>query len=121
MKTEKKILLVEDDRDFAESLKLLLQMKGFSVVAVASGEEAIDLHPSGHFSFVLMDIKLPGISGVDALNAILEQAPSAKVLLMTGCERGSDEVMSANRAGAISVLYKPFRINDLLKIIDNQH
>ena len=118
MMSEDKILLVEDDRDFAESLKLLLQMKGYDPTVVASGEEALDVYFDGGFSFVLMDIKLPGLSGVETLNVILERAPQCRILLMTGCEKGSPEVVSASMAGAVGVLYKPFRINDLLSAIN---
>ena len=112
------ILLVEDDRDFAESLKLLLQIKGFEPTVVVSGEEALDAYSENEFSYIVMDIKLPGISGVETLSQILEQAPKAKILLMTGCERGSSEVLAANMAGAIGVLYKPFRINELLSMLN---
>jgi len=113
------ILLVEDDRDFSESLKLLLEMKNFSVVVVGSGEEAVDVYSSRSFSCVLMDIKLPGISGLEALEQIQEINSDARILLMTGCERGSDEVASAQMAKTIGVLYKPFRIKELLTIICN--
>lgn len=118
MDSTQTILLVEDDRDFAESLKLLLQMKGHEVTTVASGEEALDVYSETDFSFVLMDIKLPGLSGVETLDNILESSPQAQVLLMTGCERGSAEVITATMAGAIGVLYKPFRINELLSMIN---
>ena len=115
----KHILLVEDDRDFSESLKLLLQIKGFEISLASSGEEALDLFAGSDYCCVLMDIKLPGISGVETLEKILEQAPQTRILLMTGCERGSEEVASANMAGASAVLYKPFRINELLDYINN--
>ncbi len=112
------ILLVEDDRDFSESLKLLLQIKGYITTLAASGEEALDLFTPGKFCCVVMDIKLPGISGVETLEKILKQTPQTKILLMTGCERGSEEGASANMSGAVAVLYKPFRINELLSYID---
>ncbi len=115
----RKLLLVEDDRDFSESLRLLLQMKGFAVSLAYSGEEAIDLHRDGAFDYILMDIKLPGMSGIETLDQIVDHYAEAKVLLMTGCERGSEEVASANMTRAIGVLYKPFRINDLLNFINS--
>ncbi len=114
----KHILLVEDDRDFSESLKLLLQVKGFEITLAMSGEEALDLFSPDKYCCVLMDIKLPGISGVETLEKILAQSPPARILLMTGCERGSAEVATANMAGAVAVLYKPFRINELLSYIN---
>lgn len=115
---EKQLLIVEDDRDFSESLRLLLQIKGFSVKLAASGEEALDLIHDDDFFCVLMDIKLPGISGIETLEKIVAEQPGARVLLMTGCERGSPEAASAHKVGAHHVLYKPFRINDLLYIIN---
>ena len=120
MSDRNRILLVEDDHDFAESLNLLLQIKGFETIVTNSGEEALDVYSEQEFDCILMDIKLPGITGVETLSRILEQAPGAKILLMTGCERGSPEVLSASLAGAAGVLYKPFRINDLLSIINKQ-
>ncbi len=119
MDDRRHLLLVEDDRDFSESLRLLLEIKGFAVTRAVSGEEALDLFEENRFCCVLMDIKLPGMSGVETLAAIMSRAPDTRALLMTGCERGSDEVISASRSGAISVLYKPFRINELLNYIDN--
>ena len=114
-----KILLVEDDHDFSESLRLLLQIKGFEAVLARSGEEALDLFDADPFGFVLMDIKLPGMSGVETLEELLVRAPRTRILLMTGCERGSGEVASASMTGAIGILYKPFRINELLGYIEN--
>lgn len=114
----RKLLLVEDDRDFSESLRLLLQMKGFDVTLAYSGEEAIELYRDDTFYYILMDIRLPGMSGIETLNQIMASSAEAKILLMTGCERGSSEVASANMTKAIGVLYKPFRVNDLLNFIN---
>ena len=118
MAEEKKILMVEDDRDFTESLRLLLEIKKFTVVTARSGEEALDLFTENDYCCVLMDIKLPGLSGVETLDALLRRSPGTKVVMMTGCERGSEEVVSATSIGAAGVLYKPFRIADLLNLID---
>lgn len=115
---KRKLLLVEDDRDFSESLRLLLQIKGYSVDHAISGEQALDIIPNDDYYCVLMDIKLPGISGIETLEKILSDRPNTRVLLMTGCERGSPEVASAHKVGAEHVLYKPFRINELLTSLD---
>ena len=95
-----------------------LQISNEETQELALNNLTADVYFEGDFSFVLMDIKLPGLSGVETLNIILEQSPKTRILLMTGCERGSAEVASANMAGAIGVLYKPFRINDLLTLIN---
>lgn len=118
MTDENKILVVEDDRDFCESLKLLLEIKDLSVVSANSGEEALDLFDQNNYCCVLMDIKLPGMTGIETLDEIMRRSPRTRVIMMTGCERGSEEVLSATRAGAFNILYKPFRIGDLLELVE---
>lgn len=118
MADENKILMVEDDRDFSESLKLLLEIKDLSVETANSGEEALDLFEGNDYCCVLMDIKLPGMTGIETLDKMLRLSPGTKVIMMTGCERGSEEVVSATKTGAVNVLYKPFRIGDLLKLVE---
>jgi len=120
MTKDRKLLLVEDDRDFSESLRLLLQIKGYDVTLAYSGEEALDLYGKDDYCCILMDLKLPGLSGIDTVERIHRESPGTRVLLMTGCERGSSEVAAANQVGAIDVLYKPFRINELLSCLNGQ-
>ncbi len=114
-----KVLIVEDDRDFAESLKMVFSMREHTVQVVYSGEEALDTFDPVEHSIVLMDIRLPGINGVDTLLQLRDRQPDFPILLMTGCERGSEEAVLAKAAGATDLLFKPFKIKQMLDQIDS--
>ena len=113
-----KLLIVEDDRDFAESLKMVFAMRDHTVQIVHSGEEALDTFDPTEHSAILMDIRLPGISGVDTLLQLRDRQPDFPILLMTGCERGSEEAVLAKTAGATDLLFKPFKIKQMLDQIE---
>ena len=76
------ILIVEDDKDFADSLAEVLDEH--QVTVLASGEEAVANYDEKAFDLVLLDIKLPGMSGLECLRAIRTINPIANVVIMTG-------------------------------------
>ena len=82
--SEHKVLIVEDDRDFAESLKMVISMREHDVQIIHSGEEALDIFNPTEHSVLLMDIRLPGINGVDTLMQLRDRHPDFPILLMTG-------------------------------------
>jgi DNA-binding response OmpR family regulator len=107
------VLIVDDDRDHAESIAEILEMRGFEVELAFSGEEAVARFRDVDFDIVLMDIKLPGINGVEAFFEFKKVRPAAHVLMMTGY---SVEQLAAQAVehGALGILRKPFCIPDLL-------
>lgn len=112
-----RVLVVEDDRDFAESLMIALGTRNCLVEIAYTGEDAVRMFHDGSFDIAFMDIKLPGKNGVQSLTEILEFAPQARIVMMTGFSEPS-LLEEARRAGAIDVLRKPFRMRDLLGFID---
>ena len=78
------VLIVDDDRDHAESLADVIEMRGHDVQLAYSGEEAIDYFRLTDFDFVLLDVKLPGINGVDTFLELKKIRPAAQVMMMTG-------------------------------------
>ena len=119
MNLNQTVLIVEDDRDFAESLKLVISMRGHIVHTVHSGEEALEtFNPIDH-SVILMDIRLPGINGIETMLQLRDRHPDIPILIMTGCEQTSEEAVLAKTAGATGVLFKPFKIKPMLDQIDS--
>lgn len=116
--SQHKVLIVEDDRDFAESLNMVISIREHEVQVVHSGEEALDSFDPAEHSVLLMDIRLPGINGVETLLQIRDRHPDFPIILMTGCERGSEEAVLAETAGATDLLFKPFKIKHMLDQID---
>lgn len=112
-----RVLIVEDDRDFAESLVIALGTRPCEVETAYTGEDAIRLFRERRFDIAFMDIKLPGKNGVESLAEILAFTPQARVVMMTGFSEPA-LLEQARRTGAVDVLRKPFRMRDLLGYID---
>lgn len=105
------ILIVDDDRSMANTLRDIFKVKGYEAEVAYSGPEALDKMKEGHFNCVLTDIKMPQMNGVDLYRAIKAAQPELPVVLITGY---SDLVKEGLEAGAIATLTKPLDINLLL-------
>ncbi len=77
------ILLVDDNEDYTDSIKDILEDEGFLVSAVNSGESACEMVRKSHFDLVLMDIKMPGMNGVETFLKMKREIPDVKVILFT--------------------------------------
>ena len=115
-----RVLIVEDDRDFAESLAIALGTRQCEVEIAGSGEEALRKFRINRYDIAFMDIKLPGMNGVQSLAEILLVVPEARIVMMTGFSEPA-LLEQARRVGATDVLCKPFRMRQLLGFIDQLH
>jgi len=107
-----KILLVEDERDVRESIKLQLEDEGHEVSEAESGSEALALAESLVFDIVLTDVMIPGINGIELVQRMNKLAAPPVTVVMTGY--GSVEMaVNAIKAGAFDFLSKPFSVNVL--------
>jgi len=112
-----KVLIVEDDPDFAESLKIALGVRHCNVDVARTGEEAISKFRSLRYDIAFMDIKLPGKNGVESLAEIRDFCPAAHVVMMTGFSEAT-LLDKARQAGAVDILRKPFRLKEMFGHID---
>ncbi|MCA1943903.1 MAG: sigma-54 dependent transcriptional regulator [Desulfovibrio sp.] len=101
-----RILVVDDDLGHLESLALLLKGWGYAVTPATRGEEAAALVEQGPYDAVLMDVRMPGLSGVEALARIKQRNPAVPVLIMTAYST-VDVAVEALKAGAYDYLTKP--------------
>ena len=111
------ILVVDDDRQMVKTLSAVLRLHGWSTESAYSGEEAIRRVQEAHFKAVLMDVRMPGINGVEALRAIRRAQPLTPVILMTAYA-AQELLAQAERDGALMVLSKPIpwpTLTDLLE------
>lgn len=111
------ILIVDDDRDLAESIGDALELAGHRPTIANSGTEAIAKYCGKAFDLTFMDVKLPDINGVETFLTIREMDPNARVVMMTGY-RIEQLLAQATSNGAIRVLRKPFAIEEILTAID---
>jgi len=111
------ILVVDDDRDFAESLADALELVGHDVMLAFSGEEAIRLFTENDFDMTFMDVKLPGKNGVESFFEMRRIKPEARVIMMTGYSV-PQLLEQAVENGAWDLLHKPLEMQRVLKMVD---
>ena len=105
------MLIVEDERDICDCLEQFFRGRGFSVVSVFSGEEALAHLSESSVDVVLLDILLPGLSGIEVLKQAKQLYPQAKVIMVTALDQETLRVQ-AHRYGASAYITKPFDFSD---------
>ncbi|MFT5523283.1 MAG: two-component system response regulator HydG [Pirellulaceae bacterium] len=116
MTTTSRILVVDDEPDMARGLRRILRINGYDVQIAHSGEEAIDRSREWPPDGILMDIKMPGIDGVEAYRQIRVMCPNAFVVFMTAFSSLVDE---AREEGAVDVLTKPLDPAETCELLAN--
>lgn len=107
-KTQKKILVVDDDTLMRELLKAILKDEGFNVVGEAKdGQAALAQLEKLGPELVCLDVNMPGMSGLDVLKAIQKAAPATRVVMITG-DASMTTVREAVSYGAAGYIIKPF-------------
>lgn len=111
-----KILVVDDDRRIVKTTCDILKIKGYESVAAYTGEEAMEKVKSELPDCVLMDIKMPGLSGVEAMKQMQQIAPALPVILISAYAT-EDLIAEAKRSGAYSVMNKPVNFQVILSLL----
>jgi DNA-binding NtrC family response regulator len=111
------ILIVDDDDGMVETLSDILTARQYAVSTAVSGESAMVQVGQREFDVVLMDIKMPGLNGVEALQAMKRVKPALKVIMMTAFTR-DELVREARRASAVAVVPKPLDLDSVLALVD---
>ena len=117
MAKETRVLVVDDDISFAESLTDILTAKGYDAVAVNSGEEALEKIKERSFDVALMDVKMPVMDGMQTFKEIKNLSRSITVIMMTAYSM-DELVHDALKEGAYGVLRKPLDIEQVIKRIE---
>jgi DNA-binding NtrC family response regulator len=108
-----RILIIDDEAAIRESLDALLGMEGFSVTAAADGPAGLEQLAANEFDLLLLDLALPGETGIELLPRILEMQPGLPVIMITAYGTVSN-VVDAIRAGAENFVQKPWDNEKLL-------
>jgi DNA-binding NtrC family response regulator len=113
-----RILVVDDELFVRELLLEFLSSQGYEVSLADSGEKAVKLTQIQPADVMLVDLKMPGIDGIETLKKIREIAPDTMVIIMTGYPTIESSV-EALRSGACDYVIKPFKLNDLKSSVEN--
>jgi DNA-binding NtrC family response regulator len=114
---DEKVLLVDDDSEFVETLSDRMTARGLDVDTATSGPEAIAKVEEGSYDAIVVDLMMPGMDGIETLKQMLKVNPDLQIILLTGhatVEKG----VQAVKIGASDFLEKPANLADLLKKIE---
>ena len=111
-----RILIVDDDRAFQGMLVEALTEKGYGIDTAFTAEEGIRKAGAGGFELILHDIKLPGMSGLEALPHLADAAPGVDVIVMTGYS-SKDSGVKAMQRGAYDYFTKPFSLSEMEVVV----
>ena len=115
--TTARVLLVDDEEDFLQTLSERLKVRGLRVNTSVSGEDALDTVEEQSFDAIIMDLSMPGMDGIETLKEIKNTHPDAEIVILTG--HGSVESgVTAMKEGASDFLEKPVNIDHLLEKIN---
>ena len=109
----KRILVIEDERDIAELLRLHLDDLGFSVTITGDGNSGLRQASAGSWDLVILDLRLPGIDGLEICRRLRQNSGSVPVLMLTSKSSEADRVVGLE-IGADDYVTKPFSILELI-------
>ncbi len=112
MTTKPLVLIADDDPDIRMLVRLRLERSGYTVVAANDGLEALALAAECHPDLAILDVSMPGLSGVEVTRALRERQATLPVILLTAHAQESD-VTEGAKAGADAYVTKPFSPQEL--------
>ncbi len=113
---ELRLLLVDDEVEFLEPMKARLERRGLACTTATSGEDALRLLGSDRFDCAVVDVKMPGMDGLELLRRVRRTWPDTAVVLLTG--HASVELgVQGMELGAFEYLLKPVELDDLLDTV----
>ena len=112
-----KILIIEDEKLLAESLKTLLELKGFEVEVVYDGEDGAEYAETGIYDLLIMDVMMPKLNGYQVARQVRAHRVTTPILMLTAKGEVQDRIEGLN-AGADYYLTKPFDNQELLACIN---
>jgi two-component system alkaline phosphatase synthesis response regulator PhoP len=123
MNEEKKIsiLLVEDEENLHEALKLNLELEGYEVSSAFDGSQALKAIQQEYFNLIILDVMLPGLDGISIAETVRVQRNDVPILMLSAKDSSADRVLGLKK-GADDYLTKPFNLEELLlriqKLVD---
>jgi len=114
------VLLVDDEVDFLETLMKRMKKRNVDITGVESGEEALLTLDQDRVDVVVLDVRMPGMDGIEALREIKRRHPLVEVIMLTG-HANTEVAVQGMELGAFDYLMKPMDIDELLYKVEDAH
>jgi DNA-binding NtrC family response regulator len=111
-----RVLIVDDEDELVNALEERLNLRGFQAKGVTTGAEALAYLAETPCDVVLVDVKMPGLGGLQLVKKIKEERPKLGVILLTGHGSAKD-AEEGTKLGAFDYLMKPVKIDDLVRVL----
>jgi DNA-binding NtrC family response regulator len=114
------LLIVDDEKDFVDSIGRSLGLRGFNVIGAHSGAKALEAAREHRIDIALVDLKMPGMDGQETLKALKTEHASMEIVILTG--HGTiDSAAACSRDGAYAYLQKPCEFDQLLETLSQAY
>ena len=109
-----RMMIVDDEERFLSTMKKLLAKKGYDVVTASSGAEALEIMSVQNIHVVILDVKMPGMDGIETLREIKKRFPLTEVIMLTG-HATMESAVEGLKSGAMDYLMKPADLDEIIK------
>ena len=116
----RRLLIVDDEEKICRLLSQFFSLRGYEIRTVSRGEEALALATAFHPDVVLLDLLMPGMSGVDTLKELKQLTPVPKVLMLSGADH-EEVAQGALQLGADFYICKPPDLSQLEHLVNGFH
>ncbi len=117
---EFKVLLVDDEAEFLETLTKRLRKRGLAITSASSGEEALNVLGHTPVDVVVLDVRMPGMDGIEVLREIKKRCPLVEVIMLTG-HASLEVAIQGMELGAFDYLMKPMDIDELVYKLEDAY
>jgi DNA-binding response OmpR family regulator len=111
-----RVLVVDDEEELVSALTQRLTLRGFAADGVTSGADALARLDQGPWEVLLVDVKMPGLGGLELARTVREQHPDLQIVLITG-HSSAREAEVGTSLGAFDYLVKPVAIDELTRVL----
>lgn len=111
-----RILVIEDEHEVKEALRMMLEQEGHEVITASNGEEGIQIYARNPTDLIITDLLMPEKDGVETLLELRADFPDARIIAISGAEQ--EFLPRAKEFGAARTLSKPFRQKELIDAVN---
>ncbi|MFQ5751507.1 MAG: response regulator [bacterium] len=112
-----RVLIVDDDLEFQRSLSKILQKAGYEVCVAADGLQASNMLSHEYYPLILLDVHMPGKSGLELLKEVKQKSPESNVIIVT-VNGATESLWEVEKAGAFAFLSKPVKREQILHYVE---